>query len=191
VVVVINPISANALRHVTTAGHVPGEERAAMVRDLIALGVEFMYRAMSYAELLDCGHHNTHALQDRMQRNYSGGTGYGVDPKTGAKSCYACCADHERAAMIRDGRAALYLVQRAEPKEGARDGVIVRHYITDWAGHLSFRSSFPTKSHGYGFGRRYDIVTGRFVGPDGFVWTYRNAGDNQIARCKRTKERAQ
>ena len=114
---------------------------------------------------LDCGHapseHSTFT------------TGYGTD-SDGRTHCYDCCANIELKRMIDTGRATLYF-SKGE--------------VTDWVGHLKFSAFNITHSHGYGFGgTKYEIVTGRFRGPDDKLWSFRNAGDNQIARCRRLKD---
>lgn len=127
------------------------------------------------AFIADCGH----AIP--ATNAASGGTGYGFY-KDGRKLCYNCCALQERATMIETGRATLYLVSRSpSPTEW---------HITDWPGKLDFPVLYRTKSTGRGFGGSYQVTTGRFVGPDGFVWSFRNAGDMDIARCTRTKQRS-
>lgn len=147
---------------------------------------------------LDCGHppsdHGPHT------------TGYGIDPVTGARSCYQCCADKERVSMIETGRATLYLVLRTVPVSlGDTDGrpladtielrtnpkaTVARWFVTDWPGLLKFKC-FPgvrRNARGGGFGsQRTDAW---FVGPDGYVWHAINRGDMDIARCKRTKVKA-
>lgn len=104
--------------------------------------------------------------------------------------------------MIATGRTCLYLVERpAEERLGTIDRPHVRqtssgpqfyrYELSNWPGNATFRIIGRVReSHGYGFGRRYDVRTFRFVGPDGHVWSGRNAGDMQLARCRRTKERA-
>jgi hypothetical protein len=115
--------------------------------------------------------------------------------------CYACCATLEKETMIATGRTCLYLVEKpAAERLGTIDRTHTRqtmagpyHYryeLSNWPGNAPFPLLGRVReSHGYGFGRRYDVRTFRFRGPDGFVWSGRNAGDMQLARCKRTKER--
>lgn len=121
----------------------------------------------------DCGH-----LIPELPDGHAGGTGYGTDMR-GKTRCYECGAKYEAECMVRDGKATLYVIQLDH---------IGKYKITDWAGKLEFPAFNITRSHGWGFGRRYPIVTGRFTGPDGKLWCFRNAGDNQIARCKRLKD---
>lgn len=117
--------------------------------------------------------------------------------------CYACAAVLERETMVATGRCCLYLVEKeTEQRLGTVDrtysrrtmgGVVhYRYELSNWTGNAPFRFLGSVReSTGYGFGRSYPVRTFRFLGPDGFVWSGRNAGDMQLARCKRTKERFQ
>lgn len=119
--------------------------------------------------LLECGH----APTPRPPGSIS--TGYGIAPD-GARHCFACCADRDRADMIETGRAVLYLVSKHdEPLE-----------VTNWPGSLRFPvMGSNTSKHGGGFGsQRTDAW---FTGPDGKLWHAVNRGDNQLARCRRLK----
>lgn len=131
--------------------------------------------------LLDCGH-----PAPALSADHTGGTGYGTDAD-GKRHCYACCAAIDRAAMVATGRATLYLVQR-EFTDSADGTKFKRWRVVNWPGSLEFPVRGPV-SHGKGgFGaQRTDAW---FAGPDGYVWHAINRGDNQIARCKRTKGRA-
>jgi hypothetical protein len=122
----------------------------------------------------DCGHEIA-----ALAPGYTGGTGYAVT-RDGRKICYQCAVENERKSMIETGRTVLYLVSRSPSPS--------KWHITDWASQLDFPAFNITRSEGYGFGRRYPIVTGRFRGPDGKLWVFRNACDNQIARCRRLKD---
>ena len=128
--------------------------------------------AFDYTKPADCGH-----MIAAPGPGASGGTGYGRDPVTGKSSCYACCAEIERNAMVHsaNGRTSLYYSHST-------------HEVTDWAGKLRFSAYDIRVGRGGGFGREYDIATGHFRGPDGFVWSFRNQGGNDIARCRRTKQ---
>lgn len=103
-------------------------------------------------------------------------TGYGTD-LDGKTYCYDCCADRERQRMIETGKATLYYARRP-------DG----WFVTDWPGHLNFKVMGSSKSR-HNIGRvRVDFW---FEGPDGFIWHGYQIGDwNQIAHCKRTKQKA-
>ena len=121
-------------------------------------------------DILECGHvPSPHA---------SFTTGYGVDPETGARSCYACCANIDRARMIETGRATLYLTRGANG----------RWYISNWPGSLKFEvRHLRLTPNGGGFGA--DRMDAWFTGPDGQEWHAVNRGDNQLARCRRKKQK--
>lgn len=115
-------------------------------------------------EVLECGHEpSEHAAFT---------TGYGRD-KDGNRHCYECCAKNDREAMIRDGRATLYLTDKG---------------ITNWPGSLRFRHGPIREGRHNIAGSRYDTW---FAGPDGFTWHAVQYGENtQICHCKRTRETA-
>ena len=123
-------------------------------------------KACADARVLDCGH--------TPSRHGPLTTGYGTDDH-GKRKCYECCADGDKARMIAGGRATLYVTL----KQGKRT-------VTNWPGSLSFRCiTFSVSKHAGGFGsQRTDVW---FIGPDGFMWHAVNRGDNDLARCKRTK----
>ena len=128
-------------------------------------------------ELLDCGH-----PLPVFPAGHTGGTGYGINAD-GKRIGYACCADNDRAAMIADGRATLYLTH------GKRDSGVIDWRVTNWPGSLTIPVSHVKLSpRAGGFGA--DRTDAWFNGPDGFVWHAVNRGESQIARCRRTKERA-
>lgn len=142
-------------------------------------GKRKLCHACKCLEVLDCGHpigpHSPIA------------TGYGTDPDTGKRICFQCCADLDRAAMLRDGHITLYLSEYTGGSlsvHSNRD----RARVTNWPGSLSFPVHALKRSpRGGGFGsQRTDAW---FRGPDGYVWHAINRGDSQIARCKRTKEK--
>lgn len=128
--------------------------------------------------------------------NHSGGTGYGE--REGRKVCYACCADLDRADMVANGKATLYL--SCEPASKAFDngrpftpatigkghGRAAHGKVTNWPGTLEF--SAVTRYSPHNIARwRYDVW---FTGPDGFEWHGVTYGDNtQLCHCKRTKRR--
>lgn len=130
------------------------------------------------AELLDCGHAPT--------PTEGPGTGYGADGNTGKRSCYACCADIERAFMIEHGRTTLYLIRR-QSADGKDYDIFTRH-VSDWSGHLSFRC-IETRHYPRAGGFGSQRTDAWFNGPDGHVWHAINRGDMQIASCRRTKKR--
>lgn len=129
------------------------------------------------AFVADCGH-----TIPALPAGHVGGTVYAVQRSSlgDVRICYACAAEHERERMTEDGRAVLYVTQ---------DRVNGGHTVTDWAGKLAFRAFNVTRSEGRTpCGKRYPIVTGRFTGPDGRLWAFRNVGDNEIACCRRLKD---
>lgn len=124
----------------------------------------------------DCGH-----VIPALPANHTGGTGYAVTKRyngTEAKVCYACAATIQRRDMLADGRGFLYLCPDIE--HGHQRG----YKLTDWPGTFAFKP-YGIK-HTWGRapnGARFPIVCGRFDF-GGFQWSFRNAGDNQVARCK-------
>ena len=111
--------------------------------------------------------------------------------------CYQCCATLDREAMTVRGLGCLYLVEKpADETDRMRRSrrtmsgwQYYRYELTNWPGSVKFRLTYVNESFGYGFGRRYPVRTFRFIGPDGYYWSGRNAGDNQLARCKRTRDK--
>lgn len=118
----------------------------------------------------DCGH-----FIAALPAGYTGGSGYAVWENR--KICYDCAAKDQARRMVETGKATLYFIDKAGERR-----------VCDWADKISFPVSNVTRSKGHSFGGEYPIVTGRFRGPDGALWFFRNAGDNQIARCKRLKD---
>jgi hypothetical protein len=112
---------------------------------------------------LECGH------SESPHSEFT--TGYGTDIN-GDKYCYACCADEDRRLMR---------------EVGEWTGYLVGGTITNWPGSLKLPVTHVKHSHGYGFGTHYQVTTGNF-NFEGHIWSFRNAGDMQIARCKRTKQ---
>ncbi len=107
-----------------------------------------------------------------------GGTGYGVDPKTDGKVCYECCGKQDLASMRESGKFTGYLTFEVE--NGIRKPI-----VTNWPGTLRL------PCYGYSNSRtnwnhiRNDVW---FV-LDGVMWHGVHIGDNnQIVRCKRTKQ---
>ncbi len=114
------------------------------------------------SEVLDCGHEPT--------PDSGCGMGYGTSDD-GKRSCYPCCADHERQSMTNTGLAVLYL---------SSDG----KHVTDWPGVLRF------PAHGLRKTRIGFCLDGRicyFTGPDGANWSARGPGLGMYARCRRLK----
>src|SRR5690349_9121346 len=112
----------------------------------------------------------------------SGASGYATIPGLEGKEhkiCYQCAADREESQMIQTGRASLYL------KRLAPVGMISRRYqVTNWTGVLTFTPGYVNAEAWPGKLPRCHV---RFIGPDGKVWSGRNAGDSDLVHCKRTK----
>lgn len=108
-------------------------------------------------------------------------TGYGGDRGLGARYCFQCCADHDRAYMRKHGRIDLYL------SHGPVSNDVVWR-ISNWPGSFELRPTTVRGSKGYGFGGSYPRYDAWFIF-DGYIWHGINAGDSQILRCKRTKTR--
>lgn len=113
--------------------------------------------------ILDCGH------APSPHSDFT--TGYGKDAQ-GKTHCYACCAEMDKAQMIKDGRTTLYLAQKGG------------HFkITNWPASLTF-DPYRVRIGRHNIARvRYDAW---FTGPDGKQWhgvTY--GGNTQICHCKR------
>ncbi len=127
-------------------------------------GVRKICHACADARILDCGH--TPSAHSHIT------TGYGTD-SNGSRSCYACIAVQDRAQMIADGKACLYLSRDA-------DG----YKVGNWPGSLTFRAyGVKFSRNGGRFGaQRTDAY---FIGTDGKEWHAVNRGDNQVARCRR------
>jgi hypothetical protein len=102
--------------------------------------------------------------------------------RTGARLCYACCAEADLSQMERGEPIVLYLTGSGKPPQG--------YSITNWPGSLKIHPMSVKHSRGVGFyGRRFDIYDVWFIGPDDHIWHGRNQGDNQILRCRPTKAR--
>lgn len=109
------------------------------------------------------------------------GTGYGT-MRTGERVCYHCCGERDKLEMQQTGRLTAYLT---------KDSTTGKWCISNWPGSLKFPlltgSSPKISKRGGGFGsQRQDAW---FVGPDSHIWHAINRGDNEIARCRRTKSR--
>lgn len=125
---------------------------------------------MTDSEILECGHPATPQAPDSCT------AGYGRDD-TGARYCFACCAERDRRDMIETGRAVLYLIGNAENGWA----------VTNWPGTLRFLP-FRVRLHRHGGGFGSQRTDAWFTGPDGASWHAINRGDHsQIARCRRIK----
>lgn len=120
---------------------------------------------------------------------HCGGTGYAVKPD-GARICYPCAAEAERADMVRDGRGVLYL--NIAPGVGSLREASQHnpgHWrLGNWTGHLTFPLSecWPYR-HAFSGSRRGGISF-RFRGPDGATWHGRHDSTGHdlvtVRRCK-------
>lgn len=119
------------------------------------------------------------------------GTGYGVTTqhmvdhghvaRANEMVCYACAGETDRADMLADGRAVLYLTH--EPIQG-RAYPFADGRVTNWPGTLSIKCRVKRGAHNVAR-YRYDAW---FTGPDGKPWHGVQYGDNtQILHCRRVK----
>ena len=112
--------------------------------------------------ILDCGH------EESSHSDLT--TGYGEDD-AGKRHCYACCAEHDKAQMIQNGHATLYLTDNG---------------VTNWPGSLRFNFGTVRVGRHNIAGKRYDVW---FTGPDNATWHGVQYGDmTQICHCKRIKK---
>lgn len=124
--------------------------------------------------LLDCGH--PPSGQDKFVLGY----GVGPDRKT---FCHACCAEHDKNAMVREGRATLYLVRNHAVRDNHDSGY---YEVVNWPGSLKFPVYYYSVGAHNISGERVDVW---FHGPDGFVWHGRQYGHmSDVCRCTRTKK---
>lgn len=121
-------------------------------------------------ELLECGHpESEHSDITR---------GYGRDDQ-GNRYCYTCCANRDRETMIQEGKYTLYLTKN---EQGLWK-------VSNWPGSLEFKPYYVKEWKASAWGGYIDAATAYFVGPDGYVWSAINKGDNEIARCRRTRDK--
>ncbi len=116
----------------------------------------------------DCGQDKTHDIPGG-----TGGTGYGTDGDK--KVCYACCAKRDTVSMSTAQKFTLYFVNTAQ---GWR--------VQNWPGTLSFVAYGVTSERKPGKVRRYAFW---FTDSNGQRWQGTNNGNNQIARCRRVRQR--
>lgn len=103
-------------------------------------------------------------------------TGYGVDAQ-GKKSCYACCAKHERETMDATGRATMYI---SKDDSGA-------WVVTDWPGMLSY-PAYGVRTSWHNIAGKNGRVDFWFRDHAGRKWHgYQIGTYNQVAHCKRLK----
>lgn len=116
-----------------------------------------------------------------IQKN--GGTGYANTDD--GRVCYDCCAIRDKQTMVETNKIALYLTLVKDDPLNPQSHV---HWeVTNWPGTLRFKVRVRQSDHNFaGKNGRCDAW---FIF-DGSVWHGVNIGDNQICRCKRTKEKA-
>ncbi len=121
-------------------------------------------------EMLECGH---------VESEHSSFTrGYGTDAE-GNRHCYDCCSKQDIEYMKAHGRITLYL---SKDEHGLWK-------VGNWPGSATFKPYYVRSWKAWGFGGWMEAHTAYFIGPDNHVWSAINKGDNQIARCRRTKEK--
>jgi hypothetical protein len=120
----------------------------------------------------DCG-------QDKPRKR-EGGTGYASTPD-GRTVCYDCCAIRDKAEMIREGRATLYLSRAVAVQSSPTDRAA--WVVTNWPGTLRF---VPRNVRRFNHPFAREAWVGEFTGPDGKLWRFKNIGDSQIAHCRRS-----
>lgn len=120
------------------------------------------------------------------------GAGYATTP-TGARICYECCRDADLSQMERGEPIVLYLVDSGmRATFGERDQTYPSaclYLVKNWPGTLTISPTRVKHTIGRAFGHRFDVHHVWFIGPDDHVWYGRNAGGNQVLRCRRTRER--
>ena len=110
-----------------------------------------------------------------------GGTGYGVN-RQGRKVCYECCALQDRAAMLKTGKAVLYLSTDSNPVIPGHNRVVGK--VSNWPGTLSFPIYGVRKGNHNIAGVRYDV----WFTVSGENWHGTQYGNNtQLIHCKRIK----
>jgi hypothetical protein len=62
--------------------------------------------------------------------------------------------------------------------------------VTNWPGTLRMPAFYFRTYRAAGFGGYHEMVSVRFHGPDGFVWSGRGPGLGMFIRCRRTKEKS-
>jgi hypothetical protein len=138
-------------------------------------------------ETLDCGH-----VLARDEGSI--GTGYGIDPETNKKICYACCGRRDEEQMMREGRITLYL-SRIDDKSWKAAKILnpelremMRYSVSNWPGTIKIEPMNVNRTRGYGWGASYPVENFWFTGPDGYLWWGRCAGNySELAHCKRLK----
>lgn len=134
---------------------------------------------------LDCGHNpSPHSA-------FSTGTARTPD---GREVCWSCATDEEIEQMRDSGLATLYILTQP-PKQRARLGPLDKRdlqeagkwpYVGNWTGYVKFPLVSWSRGRHNMCGERLDV---RLKGPDGHIWHGVHLGDNDLVRCKRTKEK--
>jgi hypothetical protein len=123
-------------------------------------------------KILDCGH--------APSEHYSFTTGYGFEPGTSRKICYACCTENDKAQMRKDGKTTLYLTKR----ETETDYPSATHFASNWPGSLKLPIYGVRVGYHNIARRRYDV----WFTFEGQNWHGTQYGDNtQILHCKKVK----
>jgi hypothetical protein len=94
----------------------------------------------------------------------------------------------ERSIMIDQGKITLYLTDTGKVDYGAMGMDKPNEWrIGNWDDSFSIKTFGVPRKFRHPFSRQATIVY--FPGPDGHVWSARNIGDNDIAHCRRLKEK--
>jgi len=133
---------------------------------------------------LECGH--------EPAETRGVGTGHAVK-QDGSRVCYQCCRDEDLSQMNRGEPITLYLNAsglRGAPMERRNKWPTASLFtVKNWPGTLTIAPTAVRYHEGWGFGRPYPVYHVWFIGPDDHVWWGRNAGDNEVLHCRRTRER--
>ncbi len=94
----------------------------------------------------------------------------------------------ERSIMIDQGKITLYLTDTGKVDNMAMGLDKPNEWrIGNWDNSFSIKTFGVPRKFRHPFSWQATIVY--FPGPDGHVWSARNIGDNQIAHCRRLKEK--
>lgn len=104
-------------------------------------------------------------------------TGYGIN-RDGSKVCYECCAEIDKAEMVKHGTIVLYLTYDEKMVQYG-DGK-----VSNWPASLEFKARVKKGKHNMA-GNRYDVW---FRDHTNRLWHGVQYGDNsQLCYCKRLK----
>jgi hypothetical protein len=126
-----------------------------------------------YSVKLNCGHLPSDPTFV-YDTGYTMTTGYGTAPD-GKRYCHECCAEQDRAAMKRDGRADLYLSSRGN-----------QLVVSTWPGKIISQRVKTINSWRNNFGDSRTAVRFCF---NGEIWSGIGQGPGMYLRCRRTKFR--